>query len=264
MKYYIIYTYLILIYRNMQFNQIFRSPNFQKRTKPIKYIILHYTEMTFSGALEILCNKSSGVSSHYLVKEDGKIFNLVEDENIAWHAGLSLWKGQEKLNQNSIGIEIDNLGTKNFVPKQVNAVIKLCNFLRIKYNIDPFDIIGHSDIAPSRKIDPGIFFPWNELAKHNMGLWLDKNQLSKNHDIVTESSKIAEFYSNLSYIGYDVNIDDINDNKNNFALRAFLMKYFPESFNNFELEYLRNAANKYVINNQIYEAAKILINKLLT
>jgi N-acetylmuramoyl-L-alanine amidase len=144
----------------MLINNKFASPNFSKRSKLIEYAILHFTEMPFEGSLARLCDKAYEVSAHYLIKEDGEMFQLVDDKNVAWHAGVSSWCGQDKLNQNSIGIELDNLGDREFSKVQMNSCIELCKILAKKYDILAENFIGHSDVAPARKIDPGIFIDW--------------------------------------------------------------------------------------------------------
>jgi N-acetylmuramoyl-L-alanine amidase len=149
------------------------SPNFSpKKRKPnqIKFIIFHYTGMKKeSEAISKLTNIQSEVSCHYFIKKDGEIITLVPDLYIAWHAGRSSWKRYNLLNKNSIGIEISNsghqFGYKKFTKKQIISLLKLSKFLINKYKINPKNILGHSDIAPSRKKDPGEKFPWKYLSK---------------------------------------------------------------------------------------------------
>jgi N-acetylmuramoyl-L-alanine amidase len=155
------------------------SPNFnpKKRTyKKIKFIIFHYTGMKKeSETINRLTNIQSEVSSHYLIKNNGIILTLVPDLYEAWHAGKSSWKNYKSLNQNSIGIEITNpghkFGYKKFSKKQIFSLLKLSKFLMKKYKISTKNILGHSDIAPERKKDPGEKFPWEYLSKNNIGLW---------------------------------------------------------------------------------------------
>ena len=128
-----------------------------------------------SEALNRLTKIQSEVSCHYLIKNDGKIIKLVPDLYIAWHAGKSSWKSYKFLNKNSIGIEISNPGHefnyKKFSKKQIGSLLRLTKFLIKKFKINPKNILGHSDIAPDRKKDPGEKFPWEYLAKKNIGLW---------------------------------------------------------------------------------------------
>ena len=152
------------------------SPNFNlpKRAKNrIKFIIIHYTGMKKeSAAIKRLQDPKSKVSSHYLIKNNGEIINLVPDLYEAWHAGVSSWKHFTSLNKNSIGIEITNpghqYGYRNFSFKQILSLKKLLYFLIKKYRIKKNCVLGHSDISPSRKKDPGEKFPWEMLAKKKL------------------------------------------------------------------------------------------------
>ena len=132
---------------------------------------------TGQGALDRLRDPEAKVSSHYLVEEDGRIFSLVAEERRAWHAGVSFWKGETDVNGRSIGIEIVNpghdLGYRPFPEAQITAVIDLIADIRTRWMVTDARIIGHSDVAPSRKIDPGELFPWRRLAEAGHGLWVE-------------------------------------------------------------------------------------------
>ena len=183
------------------------SPNFNSKkrsSKKIKFIIIHYTGMNSeTKALSRLTNIQSEVSSHYLIKNNGEILSLVPDLYIAWHAGKSSWKNFQSLNNSSIGIEISNSGHdfnyKKFSKKQIQSILKLTKFLIKKYKLDRKDILGHSDIAPNRKKDPGEKFPWQYLAKHKIGLWhtLPLEILKKNRMKKIEFINRKYFYNNL-------------------------------------------------------------------
>ena len=155
------------------------SPNFEikkRKINQIKFIIFHYTGMKKeSDAINRLTDPYSKVSSHYVIRNNGQIITLVPDLYIAWHAGKSLWRNFKYLNKNSIGIEICNPGHdinyKKFSKKQIQSILKLSKFLIKKYKIDKRNIVGHSDIAPIRKKDPGEKFPWQYLAKFGIGKW---------------------------------------------------------------------------------------------
>lgn len=154
------------------------SPNFDARTAPPEILVLHYTGMpTGEAALARLCDPEARVSSHYLVEEDGRIFRLVAEERRAWHAGVSFWKGARNLNGVSIGVEIVNpgheFGYRAFPDAQVAAVIDLVADIRARWSIDDGRIVGHSDVAPERKDDPGELFPWKRLAEAGHGLWVE-------------------------------------------------------------------------------------------
>ena len=150
----------------------FYSKNFDKKKRTLKNIttiILHYTGMQSEReSVKRLTTSSSKVSCHYLINRRGKIFRLVKDENVAWHAGKSKWGKYKNLNKNSIGFELVNRGHKfgyqTFPKIQIKKLVKLCKFLMKKYNIKKKLVLGHSDIAPLRKIDPGEKFPWNYLS----------------------------------------------------------------------------------------------------
>tara|TARA_B110000881_G_scaffold183133_1_gene170209 strand:+ start:25 stop:762 length:738 start_codon:yes stop_codon:yes gene_type:complete len=192
------------------------SPNFdskKRNIKQIKFIIFHYTGMkNESEAISRLTNIQSEVSCHYLIKNNGEIVKLVPDLYTAWHAGKSSWKGFKSLNQNSIGIEITNpgheFGYKKFSKKQISCLLKLSKFLIKKYRISYKNILGHSDIAPERKKDPGEKFPWEYLSKNKIGLWhtLNKQKLIKNRIFKTNQMEKEFFFNNLFKIGYSKKI----------------------------------------------------------
>ncbi|MDB2398145.1 N-acetylmuramoyl-L-alanine amidase [Candidatus Pelagibacter bacterium] len=188
------------------------SPNFdfkKRKSNQIKFLIFHYTGMRKeSDAINRLTNIQSEVSSHYLIKRNGAINVMVPDLYVAWHAGKSSWKSFKSLNKNSIGIEISNPGHEynyiNFKKKQIQSILYLSKSLIKKYKIKSINILGHSDIAPFRKKDPGEKFPWKYLAKLGVGKWhslsnktLKKNRMKKIH---INEEKI--FYKNLFKIGY--------------------------------------------------------------
>jgi N-acetylmuramoyl-L-alanine amidase len=190
------------------------SPNFEikkRKLNQIKFIIFHYTGMKKeSEAIERLTNIKSKVSSHYLIKNNGEIVVMVPDLYEAWHAGVSSWKNFKSLNKNSIGIEISNPGHnssyKKFSKKQIQSIRKLSKFLIKKYKINPKNILGHSDIAPIRKKDPGEKFPWKYLAEFGIGKW---HSLSQKTLIKSRRKKISQvdkkkFDKNLSKIGYSI------------------------------------------------------------
>ena len=165
------------------------SPNFdlkKRKANQIKFIIFHYTGMKREiDAINKLTNQKSKVSSHYFIKKNGEILKLVPDLYTAWHAGVSSWKNYKSLNKNSIGVEISNPGHsykyKKFTKEQINSLIKLSKFLIKKYKISYKFILGHSDIAPERKKDPGEKFPWKLLSTRKIGYWhsLNENLIKK-------------------------------------------------------------------------------------
>lgn len=154
------------------------SPNFDMRSAPPDMVLLHYTGMQ-SGyeAIARLRDPEAKVSAHWVVEEDGRPFKLVDEERRAWHAGKSFWKGETDINNRSIGIEIVNpgheFGYRDFPDAQIETVIALVGAIRGRWPIENARILGHSDVAPARKEDPGELFPWRRLAEAGHGLWFE-------------------------------------------------------------------------------------------
>ena len=217
------------------------SPNFdpkKRKYKDIKFIVFHYTGMlSEKNATKKLTDKNSKVSSHYLIKNNGEIITLVPELFIAWHAGKSNWKNYKSLNKNSIGIEISNPGHhfkyKKFSQKQINAIIKLSKYLIKKYKIKAQHIMGHSDIAPERKKDPGEKFPWKYFSKKKIGLWHDIENiiLKKKRGLNTNNLQKKQFIKNLNKIGY---VKQLKNNKNKYfkiLTKAFQRRFRQELIN---------------------------------
>ena len=202
--------------------------NSHKRSyKSVKFIIIHYTGMRNQNqAIKKLCKFGSKVSAHYFIKNDGALLNLVPDLYVAWHAGKSSWKKISFLNKCSIGIEINNAGHDHnyikFKEKQIFTLKKLLKKLIKKYKIKNCNILGHSDISPDRKKDPGEKFPWKKLAKNGLSIWHDLNENKilafRNQKIDFEEQII--FIKNLEKIGYSKKVKN----------KVFIIKgYFKES-----------------------------------
>ena len=217
------------------------SPNFDKKKrkpKDIKFIIFHYTGMKKEkDAINRLISFNSKVSSHYLIKKNGEILTLVPDLYVAWHAGFSSWKKNKFLNKNSIGIEISNPGHENkysnFNHKQMRSVLKLARFLIKKYKIKSKFILGHSDIAPDRKKDPGEKFPWRDLFKKQIGLWHNLNHkiLLENRNQAISLMEKNKFIKNLYKIGYSKYFRKKNSNYLKKLIIAFQMRFRQELIN---------------------------------
>jgi len=151
------------------------SPNFNERQLPVSMIVLHYTGMqSAEAALARLTDPAAEVSAHYLIDEDGTIHRLVAEDKRAWHAGQSHWRGITDVNSASIGIELVNpgheFGYREFAPAQIEALVPLLAEIKDRYEITRGNIVGHSDIAPTRKQDPGELFPWAQLARLRLAL----------------------------------------------------------------------------------------------
>jgi N-acetylmuramoyl-L-alanine amidase len=151
------------------------SPNHDERTLPINMVVLHYTEMKPVGAaIERLTDPEAKVSAHYLITEEGGVIRLVPEDRRAWHAGSSFWRGIPDVNSASIGIELDHpghgLGYRGFAEAQIDALIPLLARIVKHYDIPRANVVGHSDVAPMRKVDPGELFPWDRLAEYKLCL----------------------------------------------------------------------------------------------
>jgi len=196
------------------------SPNFDDRSLPITMIVLHYTGMeTGEAAIERLRDSAAKVSSHYLVAEDGTVLRLVDEDKRAWHAGRSHWRGVKDINSASIGIEIVNpgheFGYRPFPDEQVAAVIRLVHEIKDRYDITRGNVVGHSDIAPARKQDPGELFPWGKLARLRLAL----PRPTKN--LMDPGWTDGGFLLALERFGYDVEDGPA-------AVTAFQRRFRPE------------------------------------
>jgi len=184
------------------------SPNHSCRAEParIDMLVLHYTGMaTAEAALQRLCDPSARVSAHYLVEENGAIWRLVPESRRAFHAGVSCWEGESDLNAVSLGIEIVNpgheWGYRPFLEAQMEAVERLCRDLVTRHSIPPHRVVGHSDIAPERKCDPGELFDWARLARAGVGIWPPANPPASG--LVVDPARLPD---DLASIGYCVSV----------------------------------------------------------
>ncbi|MDX5984760.1 N-acetylmuramoyl-L-alanine amidase [Sphingomonas echinoides] len=196
------------------------SPNYDERTLPVSMIVLHYTGMqTAQAAIDRLRDLDAKVSAHYLIAEDGTILRMVDEEKRAWHAGKSRWRGIEDVNSASIGIEIVNpgheFGYRPFLEEQIDALIPLVADITARHGITRGNVVGHSDIAPTRKQDPGELFPWSRLAKLRLAL----PRPTKN--LMDPLWSDAGFLIALERFGYDVS-DKLA------AIVAFQRRFRPE------------------------------------
>ena len=203
------------------------SPNHDSRPDgtPVDMLVLHYTGMR-SGeeAIARLCDPAAKVSSHYAVEEDGRVFKLVEEDRRAWHAGVSSWRGQRDINARSIGIEIVNpgheFGYRDFPSVQMVAVAELARAIIARHQIPARNVVGHSDVAPLRKTDPGERFDWGFLAAHGVGIWPIEGKGALTPDLATAQRLLAAY-------GYDVSASGVADETTTKALEAFQRHFRP-------------------------------------
>jgi N-acetylmuramoyl-L-alanine amidase len=196
------------------------SPNFDDRDAPVSILVLHYTGMQdAASAIARLSDPEAKVSAHYLVAEDGQVVQMVPEDKRAWHAGRSYWRGKSNLNSMSIGIEIVNpgheFGYRPFPDAQIDSVIQLAGDIIKRHKITRGNVVGHSDIAPTRKLDPGELFPWARFAKLRLALPRPTKKLMDPH--WTDGG----FLLALERFGYDVSDGPA-------AVRAFQRRFRPE------------------------------------
>jgi len=221
----------------MKLIKTFRSPNFNKRkaNQKISYLVLHYTAIaSCQESLNYLCDKENKVSAHFLVSKNGEIYYLVDLKNNAWHAGESYWQGLINLNNYSIGIEIDNSGphiyNENYQDLQIKNLCKLIKKLIKEFNILPKNVLGHSDIAPFRKIDPGEKFPWYKLNSNKLSYLpnIHTNILYNQSNVIKKDylySQTLEVLNMLGIIGYDTRGIKVEDSKFELLIKAYQRHY---------------------------------------
>jgi len=205
------------------------SPKIRSKNS-IKYIILHYTGMQSEiESIDRLKDIKSKVSCHYLINRKGQITQMVNDNRVAWHAGKSKWKNLKNLNENSIGIELVNKGHKfgyqNFSSIQITNLIILCKNLKKKYVIKKENFLGHSDIAPLRKLDPGEKFPWKRLSKYKLGCWYERR--SKKLKLTNYKKIESIFFNNLFKIGYRYFKVAKRSKNDRIIIKSFQQRYLP-------------------------------------
>jgi len=226
-------------------NTQYPSENFNERPlEPIQFLILHYTAAPLQNALNALTQKGN-TSSHYLVPElkinnRRIVYQLVEENKRAWHAGVSAWDNKINLNNTSIGIEIVNLGftynheTKKttwfpYPEEQIDTLILLCQNIIQRHNILPQHVLGHADVAPGRKFDPGLLFPWQKLAQYGIGAWVDEEEIKELSHNISEPKNRAQWQEKLQDYGYNINITNKKDAQTLAVLNAFQMHFRPHA-----------------------------------
>lgn len=201
------------------------SPNFNARNQPVSMLVLHYTGMeSAEAALDRLADPVARVSAHYVVLEDGGVIRMVEEDKRAWHAGVSRWRGRTDINAASVGIEIVNGGHEFGLPAypdaQMEAVIALSRALLARHAIPPVNVVGHSDIAPERKTDPGERFDWGRLAEAGVGVFPD-GPARPAPKTETKAGRLLE------EIGYGISWDGAGPADFSTVLTAFQRRYRP-------------------------------------
>jgi N-acetylmuramoyl-L-alanine amidase len=210
------------------------SPNHDDRGVAVDMLILHYTGMkTAQDAINRLRDRQAGVSSHYVVDEDGTVFRLVPEGRRAWHAGVSQWRGHTTLNARSIGIEIVNpgheFGYRDFPVLQLAAVCDLCLAILARHAIPARNVVAHSDVAPDRKEDPGERFDWRALAANGVGLWPEDAPDLGTTGMVRDAKTLRPVRAALAEIGYRVASEGALDPALSIVLRAFQRHWRPEA-----------------------------------
>lgn len=203
------------------------SPNYTMRQNVcIDILVLHYTDMEKDHeALQRLCDPQSKVSAHYFITRSGEVLELVSPKYEAWHAGISFWNGHHNINNRSIGIELSNPGHSNtyldFPQPQIQTLIALCRDILERYPIPPSNVVGHSDIAPTRKKDPGERFPWRELARHGIGIFPSPQNISFTNPLCS----IKEFLEKLASYGYGID----NNIEPHIYIETFQRHFRPQN-----------------------------------
>ncbi len=195
------------------------SPNWNERRLPVSMVVLHYTGMeSAEAALERLCDPAAEVSAHYLIEEDGKVHRLVRDDRRAWHAGKSSWRGITDVNSASVGIELVNpgheFGYRPFPDAQMAALLPLLADIVQRYDVPRANVVGHSDVAPARKEDPGELFDWELLAAHRLALRTPRVRVPSPYE------NDGAFFLALERFGYDISDTAA-------AMRAFQRRWRP-------------------------------------
>jgi N-acetylmuramoyl-L-alanine amidase len=213
-----------------------KSPNFGPRREGarVDMLVLHYTGMKTCGdALDRLCDPAAQVSAHYVIDEDGTAYRLVDESNRAWHAGVSAWRGDSDVNSRSIGIELVNpgheFGYREFPKPQIEALIALARDIVARHAIPPINVVGHSDVAPSRKTDPGEKFDWRALARAGIGIWPKRPQaMADTGPYGDERVMLSEAQTRLARIGYEIEPTGRADAQTQYVLTAFQRRFRPK------------------------------------
>lgn len=217
--------------------KIDRSIQAKSQNSRVEFIVLHYTASGNEAALKTLSQQN--VSSHYLITNElePRIYQLVDENRRAWHAGIGQWYGRTDMNAGSIGIEIVNAGRQgerwaSYAPAQIKTVIALLQDIIKRHQIKPYNIVGHSDIAPQRKVDPGPRFPWGKLAGAGIGRWYDPALAAKFENSFLQQGlpPISWVQKELIRTGYDAPVSGVLDKATKNVIAAFQMHYRPQRY----------------------------------
>ncbi|GGC93466.1 N-acetylmuramoyl-L-alanine amidase [Halopseudomonas salina] len=222
--------------RSLDIDTRYTSTNHDSR---VQYIVVHYTSSGFDRALQHLTHGS--VSSHYLISKKPTIYRLVDENRRAWHAGDSTWQGRTWLNASSIGIEIVHPGYTDtpegriwhpWPAEQIDALIPLLQDLLKRHQLTPDRVLGHSDIAPQRKVDPGPLFPWQRLAAAGVATWPDPSKVARTQTALAgQAPPLMWFVETLIRFGYELKPDSQPSKATTNVLAAFQMRFRPSQFN---------------------------------
>lgn len=218
--------------------QIDRSVQAKSQNSRVEFVVLHYTSTGNEASLRIL--STLNVSSHYLITNDPqpKVYELVNENRRAWHAGVSQWYGRTDMNSGSIGIEIVNHGNESgpwdpYTPAQISLLAELLQDIITRHQIKPHNIVGHSDIAPQRKVDPGPLFPWEQLASLGLGRWYEPLHVAQyQQDFIKQGlPSTLWLQQQLERLGYAVPTSGKLDKATRNVIAAFQMRYRPANYN---------------------------------
>ena len=218
-------------------SDVIPSPNFGDRNKGLvpDMIVLHYTGMPDAeGAIARLCSDGTDVSAHYIVLEDGRIVQTVPESKRAWHAGSSFWAGEDDVNSCSIGIEIINRGHDwgypDYPARQIAAVTALCRGILLRRDMPSHRVLGHSDVAPARKKDPGEKFPWHLLASSGVGHWVHPAPIVPGEDLRSgaDGDTVTSLQKALAVYGYGIDVSGVFDAATAEVVTAFQRHFRPE------------------------------------
>jgi N-acetylmuramoyl-L-alanine amidase len=207
------------------------SPNHGARPdgSQIDMLVLHYTGMRSTNeALERLCDPATEVSAHYLIDETGEVYQLVDETRRAWHAGRAAWASETDINSCSIGIELTNPGHEfgylAFSKSQMEALEGLCESVLARHPIPPSRVLGHSDVAPARKEDPGELFDWRRLAVRGIGIWPEPRAMPSDHVV----GSMTVMRDDLARLGYKIGMGELMDAEARSVILAFQRRWLPE------------------------------------